>query len=293
MTTSALHAICVAFLHLGVPAIADCSDVAISHGSTPLKTDRAGLYEAAVTLNGVRPLWFLVDTGANSSVLSRKTAERLNLRSSGNVRVSGSDGSGSFERVVVADYGSDLFDRHDEPMVVAGLYTDGIIGMNAFTGDRVQFDFARRELAVAASGRLPAGFVAEHCAVRFGNYMVVDVVIDGVRARAAIDTGSMYTIGNPKLQTALGFKRDDARLLPDQPLTGVKGAPWPTWKVALGNLTIGGVAFRRPTVRFTNEPTFHTLDLDDGPALILGVDQLSRLKAMAIDYPRAELQMRQ
>jgi hypothetical protein len=185
-----------------------------------------------------------------------------------------------------------VFVRHNETMtLLPGLSADGIIGMNAFASQRIEFDLAANQLRAGVSGPTPEGFLAAQGTLRHG-IMIVDVVVDGVSAKAVIDTGAPYNIGNPQLQAALGLKPGDPRVVASETLVDSFGQQRPAAKSTLGKLAIGAVAFAQPVIRFADMPVFRALDLDDGPALILGVDQLSHLEAIGIDYPRAELQLR-
>jgi hypothetical protein len=65
-----------------------------------------------------------------------------------------------------------------------------------------------------------------------------------------------------------------------------------TTKATLGAIRMGATTFQKPAVTFADFPVFQVLGLDAGPALIIGIDLLSHLQAIAIDYPRSELQIR-
>lgn len=274
-----------------------CNSAPVLHGSTALGIDDGGRYTTAVTLNRTGPFVFIVDTGAQASVMLGRTASRLKLRPAGNVRVVGASGNESTEIVSVDEYRSGVFVRTNEQMAlipnIPVSNADGVLGMNVFTSGRIEFGFAKRTLTVGPSAPAPAGFVVQHGEVRQGTFLVVDVMVDGVHAKAMIDTGGRRTVGNPQLQAALGFKPGDARLLVDEPVHGATTQQTAAWKTALGSITIGNAAFTTPTVTFADLSVFHALDLDEGPALIIGIDQFSRLQTMAIDYPREELQLRQ
>jgi hypothetical protein len=194
--------------------------------------------------------------------------------------------------VSIDDYRSGLFDRRNETMtLLSGLSADGVIGMNAFVSRRLEFDLANSEVKAGASGPTPDGFVAAQGALQHG-ILIVDVIVDGVPARAVVDTGAPYSIGNPQLQAALGLKQGDTRLFAGETMVDSLAQELPVSKAMVGKMAIGGVVFAKPMLRFGKMPVFRAFGLDDGPALILGIDQLSHLDAIAIDYPRAELQLR-
>jgi predicted aspartyl protease len=265
-------------------------------GTTRLATDSVGHFTADVMLNDTGPFRFVVDTGAQYSVLSHKAAIALNLRPVGTVSVTGASGAQVASVVTVRDYRSDLFSLHGEEMALmpddSSLDSDGILGMNTFASSRIEFDFEKGVFTVGASGASPDGFIVQPGSVRMSSFLVVDVVVDGVHASALIDTGSGQTIANPQLRAALGLGADDPRLLDEPSIHGVTIHTTPARKATLNRLSIGDVSFSRPLVTFADLPVFHGLGLDHGPAMIIGVDQLSVLGGVAIDYPRAELQLR-
>ena len=274
-----------------------CSSAPVLNGSATLGVDDGGRYTTPVTLNGAGPFAFIVDTGAQASVMLARTSAKLNLHPTGSAQIIGASGRESSGFVSVADYRSGMFARRDESMVVIpnGTVTnaDGVLGMNAFVSGRIELGFAKRMLTVGPSGPAPKGFLVQSGGVRQGSFMVVDVVVDGVRAKAMVDTGGRRTVGNPALQAALGIKADDARLQATDSIGGATTQKTAASKAVLGEMTIGAAVFSKPMVTFADLPVFHSLGLDDGPAMIVGIDEFSRLQAMAIDYPRKELQLLQ
>ena len=285
----------LAILSFGLALATHCGAAAQPSGSTPLASDEDGRYTAAVVLNGAGPFQFIVDTGSQHSNVSGKVAWRVNPRRGADRKLIGAAGEEQSAQTVFEDFDSDLFHRHDESMHVlpndSVTDADGILGMDVFVSGRIEFGFADRQLRFTASGPAPAGFVEHPGSLRHGSFMVVDVVIDGVHAHALIDTGGKQTVGNPQLQAALGYKVGDPRLVPDVSINGVTTQQTVAMKTTLGTLSLGHTAFSNPRITFADLSVFHVLDLDDGPAMIIGIDQLSQLRAIAIDYPRAALQL--
>jgi predicted aspartyl protease len=297
MTGSTLRTARIALLLAASIAATACTSAPVLHGTAPLAIDNGGRYTTPVMLNGAGPFAFIVDTGAQASVLMGDTAKRLKLKASGRANVMGASGNQSSGIVSIDDFRSVVFTRHNESMVLIPNGTvsnaDGVLGMNVFTSGRIEFGFAKRVLTVGPSAPAPAGFIVQPGSVQQGSFMVVDVIVDGVPAKAMIDTGGRRTVVNPPLQAALGFQSGDARLLADEPIGGATTQQTRAWKTALGKIVVGGMTFSNPTVTFADLAVFRAMGLDDKPAMIIGIDQFSRLQAMAIDYPRAELQLLQ
>ncbi len=114
-------------------------------------------------------------------------------------------------------------------------------------------------------------------------------MIDGVHAKALIDSGARRTVGNLALRDALGFKEGDARLMAGTPLPSPR--PQPLWTAPVGAIDLGPVHIDKPGVAFSGLGFFKAIGLGDTPALLIGIDQLKRFRSVAIDYPRAELQI--
>jgi predicted aspartyl protease len=296
MTGSVLAAIFLGLMLSTSVVASPRNDGPTADQTTALDTDSSGRFTAKVMLDGHGPLDFVVDTGAQSSGLTPQTAEHLKLRQGPDVQLTGTNGSQPSRMVTVRAYRSELFQRQSESMLLIPNATltsaDGFLGMNAFTSGRIAFDFAQRQLTFGPSGPMPEGYSEMAGDVRMDNFLIVDVIVDGVRAKALIDTGDTYPVGNPQLQRALGLATGDRRLVPLEAMYGVTNQHTPTTMTRLHQITLGPVTFARPAIMFSDLPIFHTLDLDTGPSLIIGIDLLSRLQSIAIDYPRAELQLR-
>jgi hypothetical protein len=102
-----------------------------------------------------------------------------------------------------------------------------------------------------------------------------------------MDTGGQITLGNRALQEAL---RSAARSQ-----TEVLGT---TEAVSIGDtarvpdLKFGDVTIRRVQVTFGDFHIFDVWDLNDRPALIIGMDVLGAMGAFMIDFRLAEIHVR-
>lgn len=254
-----------------------------------------GHYTTPVTINGRGPFNFVVDTGAQGSVIAPELSRQLGLVQIGGAHVAATSGKGAGSITILKNYSSALFSRTGAMMVVlppGSVVKEGVLGMNLFTSRRLELSFAEGSVSSADSGPTPAGFVAVPVNIVQNSFIVTDVVIDGVKVKAMIDTGARRTIGNLLLQTALGFGNNDPRLSVAQPVGGATIDTTKAMKAQLGSLTLGGQRFEHPVLTFSDVPVLGPLGLTDGPAMVIGLDLLKSLKAVAIDYPRAELQLK-
>lgn len=276
----------------GATAAIETSPPPTPVGTMPLHADANGRMQADVLLDGRGPFRFTVDSAATGVAIAQTLAARLGLRTGAATQVTAGIGDAATRTVAVDTLRTDLFDLRGAPLpALPGLAADGVLGMAPFAHGRVELDLTARTLIASPSAPTPPGFAAIPGQLRHG-ILIVDVRIDGVPAKALVDTGAPYDIGNPQLQAALGLTPGDARLSPGGTFADGFGQERMVEQATPARIDIGAVTFARPTVRFADMPVFRTLGLDDGPALILGMDQLSRMGAIAIDFPRAELQLR-
>ena len=120
-----------------------------------------------------------------------------------------------------------------------------------------------------------------------GGLLAAKARIGRVRVVAVVDTGGQITLGNRALQDAL---RADARYQ-----TEVLGT---TEAVTIGDtarvrtINFGDVSIRHVQVTFGDFHIFDIWDLNDEPALIIGMDVLGALGAFMIDFRLAEIHFR-
>lgn len=286
----------IAVVAIAVAAFVFRNDQNGQTATAPLTRLANGHYTTPVTINGQGPFGFIVDTGASAPVINPRLRESLGLWSVPGVEVKGAGGSQTTTLSIMRGYKSGVFSRTLDMIAVVPsgkIVPNGVIGMNAFTGKRLAFDFQRNLLTASPSAPTPPGFAAVPIEVRQGSFIIMPVTIDGVPALAMLDTGARRTGGNPALEKALGLAAGDPRLHPAEAVHGATDTEIPAMTAQAHALKIGSVTFRDPQITFADLPVFHSLELDDGPAIILGIDLLHTLRGMAIDYPRAELQLRE
>jgi hypothetical protein len=121
-----------------------------------------------------------------------------------------------------------------------------------------------------------------------GGLLMVIAQIGGVRVRAIIDTGAERSLGNPALLAALGKR---GKLYAPR-LTNVFGT---TATVIQGELraippvTLGMATISQVDLVFGDFHIFDIWDLNDGPAMLIGMDVLGTVHQLIIDFGRAEV----
>lgn len=158
----------------------------------------------------------------------------------------------------------------------------GILGMNVLARFSVDIDQPNRRLILAESGTPPpAGidWITLPLAPRYDDFLVIEVEIGGVAAKAVVDTGANGTILNADLAAALGVVEGADGVTAGRLL----GGGGKTLRARLGPLSVGAARWDEIAVQAAPLPLFRALEIDDGPALILGNDVLAQVR-LFIDY---------
>jgi hypothetical protein len=259
-----------------------------------------------VFLNGQGPYAFVVDTGANRSVVSRELAASLGLPAAGQVDVHGIAGAQPAPLAGVRRFrvGETSSSGLVLPVLPRGkLGADGLLGVDVLRGRRVFMDFAlnRFEIAASASGteigrqnnsRIPNSLdpVRVPAQYRFGQLVILDAEVGKVPLSAFIDSGSQVTVGNLALRDAVVRK---------QPEFGVRLAPVPlisaTGQTAMGEfaplptLRLGGLAVNQVMGIFADLHIFDLWKLSDRPAILVGIDVLRHFRGVTLDFGRRQV----
>lgn len=242
----------------------------------------------AVRVRDSGPYRFLVDTGAERTVISRQLAERLGLPTGVPARIQSVAGPSDVSTVDIAalDIDARRFSVAGAPTLESEhIGADGLLGVNSLAASRVMFDFKRGVMGVTPS-KAP-DFVAESGTIvvearrRHGRLMFTRAVADGASAVVVVDTGSQITIGNPALRRRLLGKRHLGQPVEIETVTGEKivGELF-----TIDELDLDGVLLKRMMIAFTDSPVFAQLDLADRPALLLGMNALRGFDKVSIDF---------
>ena len=237
------------------------------------------------------PYDFLIDTGAERTVLARGLAERLGLVPNGRATLVGVAGSLAVDLVDVAEVrlGSRSFYDLSAPLLEgAHIGADGIIGLDGLRNRRVLIDFKRNLIAVDDAKQLGGnrGFeIIVRARLRGDQLIMTNAVVDGIKTDVVIDTGSQSTIGNRALQRAMARRRAPEKTS----LTSVTGQSIVADLVFARRVTIGNLDFTDLALVFADAPPFERLNLAEKPALLLGMGQLRAFQRVAIDFQERKI----
>ncbi len=240
-----------------------------------------------VTIMGEGPFDFMVDTGAQATVLSRDLADRLQLLDREPATLVGMASRRAVETTMVPDFilGERSMTIRTAPLVegqhIGGA--DGILGLDSLQDQRVLLDFATGEMHVSdslGSGGRGGYDIVVRAQERLGQLIIHRAEIDGVNVDVIVDTGAQGSVGNMALQERLRRRRQ----LEDAVMTDVNGVQIAGETRVARQLHLGSAQVNNMVVSFADSPTFHALDLVDRPALILGMSELRLFERVAIDF---------
>ena len=263
----------------------------------PFELDRSNRVSVKVAVNGTGPYYFLIDTGAERSVISHDLARALQLEAGPPLTlatIAGRHEATSFyvERLETGGFAIDALEA--PALQRRHLGAQGLIGLDGLNGHRVVMDFDEDRMTVEDTGRkLRSGIAADGTIVvnaqRVRGRMVIhQALINGITVDLVLDTGAQTSIGNGVLRDRLlarrGTKTSTGSL---QSVTGDSIAS----TIALAKrIEIGGITVQNLPISFADAYAFRALDLHEKPALLLGMDVISLFSKITIDFDKRQVQ---
>ncbi len=274
-----------------------CSAPALAQAtSVPLATsvDTAMRMTVPVTIGGQGPYSFVVDTGADRTVVSRELADSLSLKPGRPTTMHTMTGVGPVETVVVAKLmvgRETTADIHAPALAEGTLGARGLLGVDSLKGRRVVMDFGRRLLYIAdAAAREPSDpdTIVVTARSRFGQLVLVDADVAGVPITVIIDSGAQNSVGNLALMRMLQ-KRRKVREFVATELVDVTGASLPAELALVDNIRVGGFTINNVAVAFVDAHPFARFDLLARPAMLLGMDTLRVFRRVSVDFAQRKV----
>jgi predicted aspartyl protease len=270
------------------------ADDTVAHAeSLKIAEDPSQRLTLAVMINGRGPFDFLVDTGSDRTVISRELAASLALPAGPSVTVHEITGVDD-ENTVVIDHltiGDRVIDHIEAPVLTAkDLGAAGMLGVDALHNLHVVMDFKAMRMSSAPSRPEPfdGHTIVVHGRSRFGQLVLVDSKVHGVRVFVVLDSGSQVSIGNPALLKLLTGRRTSSTPLITTEITSVTGRKATVELDDIAEANVGGVTIRNMPLAFAQLPIFAHFGLSNEPALLLGMDVLSRCQRVSVDLRRRE-----
>lgn len=241
-----------------------------------------------VRVNGRGPYRFLVDSGADTSVVGLRIARDLQLPSGTPAILNSMTARHIVDRVKVdaLTLGKTTFRDLELPALrEQDLGGQGMIGIDALVNQRLMMDFENLVIKAEDAAR-PAQFINGEIVItarrQRGQLILAHVTADRTSLDAVIDTGSEITIGNSHLRNKLVRRNRDKFFT--VATTGVTGVTVNLEMARIGELRLGPVTLRNVIVAFADVPPFKVFGLSEEPALLIGTDILETFRRVSLDF---------
>jgi predicted aspartyl protease len=263
----------------------------------PLKyLDTARRLSVKTHVNGQGPFDFLVDTGANSSVITTELAAQLNLPPGAPNRLHSIAGAQMVETAKVDSLAVGKRSRQNMTVSILPreqLRMDGVLGLEWLDRASLMLDFKRRRMTVGEALPLPDSetVIIESKVLRSG-LTLIDAYMPLGRLLAFVDTGSTTTVGNLALLEAARTKDAVLGGLAVTEMRSVTGQVLSGQSATLSRLTLGKMTLRNVPLFIGDIHTFDYWGFREQPAIVVGTDVLQKFDTVSIDFKRNEVRFR-
>ncbi|HET7816303.1 MAG TPA: aspartyl protease family protein [Sphingomicrobium sp.] len=261
------------------------------------RNDRHDRMTVPVRVGGRGPYRFLVDTGADRTAVSTAVAAELGLSSGPMATLHSVTGMTPVRTANVPQ----LELTHNRVRSVEApllervhMGADGILGVDSLRSQRVLFDFRTRLISIVPSARRIEREDKDAIVVRGrlkrGHLIVTSARANGVPMTVVLDTGSELTMGNPALRARLEARRrlgEGERI----EMMSVTGQLLVGDAFKLKRVEIGDVVLKDLVILFSDAPIFRSLNLDDRPAVLFGMNAMRAFDRVSIDFAKKQLRM--
>ena len=241
-----------------------------------------------VLVNGRGPYRFVVDSGADTSVVGLRIARDLQLPLVTPAILNATTSRNLVDRVLVDQLtlGSTTVTNLQLPALrESDVGGDGLVGIDALAKQRLMLDFEKRLIKIEDAAKAPRYDPRDIVIVarrQHGQLILTEVKASRLSLDAIIDTGSEITIGNTALRDKLIRKRHAK--METVEATGVTGVTMKLQIARIDELQLGPVLLRDVPIAFADVPPFKLFGLADQPALLLGTDILESFKRVSLDF---------
>ncbi len=255
-----------------------------------------------VYINGHGPYQFLVDTGAERSILAARIAARLALpRCPAEVLLQGIILAQKTAEVKIARLAAGSVTCTDLRVPIlpgAMLGADGYLGLDVLNGHRVEFDFESNTLRIEHSQGFFSALWTGDDQIRIrakgdsGRLRSTDCYADDLPTTAFIDSGAQVSVCNPSLYAALRHGKAPPLPIATLEVSGITGGTIVGTVIVIDTVRLPGLTFTAVPVVVADLPVFKFWGLSRTPAILIGMNCLRAFSSVTIDYGRKELLFR-
>jgi len=281
---------------VAAPAFARDPNAPQASSAEPLKyLDVARRLTVQVMLNGQGPFHMMVDTGANSSVISIETADRLGLARGEPVEMHGIAGVQTVDTVVIDTLQMGRRIRRQMRVSIVAehhLGAAGLLGLDWLGANSLMLNYGQRRMAVGEPLPLPDDRTVVIKTRTRSGLTLIDASIPSHKLIALLDSGSTTTVGNMALLRAAQERKAIIGAVFDIQLRSATGQTLPGRLAVLSRLTLGKMTLMNVPVVVAPVHTFDYWGLADEPAILIGSDILQKFETVALDFKRREVRFK-
>jgi predicted aspartyl protease len=258
--------------------------------------DAAARMTVPVTIAGAGPYQFIIDTGAERTVISRELASTLGLTRGRDVRLTAMTGTSNVGTVMIPSLNVSTITSSpiEAPeLLSANLGAPGMLGIDTLGGHSLTIDFETNRMTVkpskkrrSVSSQMGGGDIVVRARSVYGQLIVTQAYYKGRRISVVIDTGAAVSMGNTALRNRM---RRELKTPQQIKLISVTGDSMMADYSQITRLDIGGVGFSNLPIAFADVAPFKRFGLTDEPALMLGMDALRLFRHVEVDFANREV----
>jgi predicted aspartyl protease len=254
--------------------------------------DRSNRMTVPVSINGSITYPFIVDTGAERTVIANDLAKTLKLEQGPQLKLATITGTAfadsyMIENLTMNTINVELIEAPGLERNNLGAY--GLLGIDSLEDHKVLLDFKNTKMDVLPSkrksklGRLEKGMIVVTAKRKAGRMILSDAEVGGVKVDIILDTGAQTSMGNYALRDRLR-KRDMRFDYVPVRMRSVTGEVLEGDFTQVRDISIGGVTISDLPVTFADNYAFTALKLERKPAILLGMDALKLFDRVMVDF---------
>lgn len=260
-------------------------------------SDKANRMTVPVNIDGSGPYRFVVDTGAERTVIATDLADRLNLNPGKTSVVHSMTEVSRIPTVVIPELevaGRMVRDINAPALERGHLGAEGMLGVDSLQRQRISFDFGRQEMTITPSKKREEKWPKDSIVVTarsvFGHLVLIDAAVDGQKVWVIVDTGSQVTVANEALRRKLARKGKLGITHPVE-MVSVTGGRTTVDRTKVNLIRIGGVDIVNMPIAFADVHPFKKLKLTKRPAILLGMDALQLFERVSVDFANRRMKV--
>ncbi len=245
-----------------------------------------------VMINGQGPFQFVIDTGADRTVVSNELAQKLKLPEGKKVRLHAMGGTTQVNTVIIdrVQVSTNVVRNVNAAALSrSNLGADGLLGIDSLIGQRIVMDFVAQTMKIVPSTE-PEDYVPADADViivtaktRLGQLVMVDADANGKKIWVVVDTGAQNSIGNSRLRKTL-VRANPRTEIQTVEMVDVVGERTTAEYTIVGKLRIGGVMLGNAAIAFADVHPFRVFGLAGKPSMLLGMESLRAFRKVSVDF---------